>query len=233
MKTKLLLTTLASLTIAISAQADEMFRVLPDAWFSDNYENIHALVHTKHGTNQYRRWRDAMIARNQLTPLTANSVVHAFHSTEGIAFVRGHTIDGEQVTLYVPVEDLGLDLGSDDPTPAATPVPAATPTKTYPVNAQVAELLVQDFTSDWSELQQAIDNPKAVAEWNKSMEILHKLADVDAALYVKAHPGKQDPSHVLDVGIAHAFKHGLLGEAASSYQVYFAAAMKGLTATDE
>jgi hypothetical protein len=138
---KLILTTLASLTIAMSANADETFRVLPDAWVSQNYENLHTLVHTQHGTNQYRHWRDAMIARNQLTPITANTVVHVFHNNEGIAFIRGHTFDGAPATLYIPVEDLGADLGSDDPTPTATsvtsdsapdptPVPLATPNPT-------------------------------------------------------------------------------------------------------
>jgi hypothetical protein len=127
--------------MALSAHADEAFQALPDAWVSNNYENLHTLVHTQHRTNQYRRWRDAMIAHNQLTPITANTVVHVFHSNEGIAFIRGHNFNGEPVTLYIPMEDLGVDLGSDDPTPTATrvtseptpnptPVPLATPNPT-------------------------------------------------------------------------------------------------------
>jgi hypothetical protein len=143
---KLILTTVASVTIAISANADETFQVLPDAWVSQNYENLHTLVHTQHGTNQYRHWRDAMIARNQLTPITANTVVHVFHNTEGIAFIRGHTFEGGPATLYIPVEDLGVDLGSDDPTPKATsvtpgpaPNPTAVPTATQnPTPAPIA-----------------------------------------------------------------------------------------------
>jgi hypothetical protein len=255
METKLLLTVLASLTIALSAHADETFRALPDAWVSNNYESLHTLVHTQHHTNQYRRWRDAMIAHNQLTPITANTVLHVFHSNEGIAFIRGHDINGQPVTLYIPMEDLGVDLGTDDPTPAATPVtsepiPNPTPVSLATPNPNPAPIAAtpspttEETPDPYIHIHKAATPSEpihtAAGVWQTSIgsddlskktpEEIVIIAQKDAMTLHSVHPGIKETMHY---GDKFGFDHHLLGDLLDLYAVKFTEAYEAQQAEAE
>ena len=59
---------------------------------------------------------------------------------------------------------------------------------------------------------------------------LSSLADADAMAYFQSHKDLTfDMASAIEVGTAHAFKHGLLGVPASAYKIDFATALKVLT----
>jgi hypothetical protein len=58
----------------------------------------------------------------------------------------------------------------------------------------------------------------------------HALADADAMAYFQDH--SEIKGLVLDIGEAHAFKHHLIGHAASMYSVFFANTIRVLTTKD-
>jgi hypothetical protein len=65
---------------------------------------------------------------------------------------------------------------------------------------------------------------KHVAE----QDLLHQVADLDAMSYYKTHPTPTDALAALEVGKAHAFKHNLIGNAATSYGLAFGQALSVL-----
>jgi hypothetical protein len=58
----------------------------------------------------------------------------------------------------------------------------------------------------------------------------HALADADAMAYFQDHNDIKD--NVLDIGEAHAFKHHLIGHAATLYSVFFANTIRVLGTKD-
>jgi hypothetical protein len=60
--------------------------------------------------------------------------------------------------------------------------------------------------------------------------LLHALAEADAMIYFQGHKGATLTDCMM-VGQAHAFKHHLIGAAASAYTGFFSMALHTLTST--
>lgn len=104
---KLILSLVAFATLTVAAQAGDLYRTENGSYVSTDFNSLSLLVHTRHGTNQYRAIRDVLIAQGTLTECATIVEVAAFNENY-IATIRGQ--DGQY--FYLPIEDLTVYLGS-------------------------------------------------------------------------------------------------------------------------
>lgn len=104
----------AALLIAATAFANQVWTVEPGSYMSVNVTAITNLLHTRHGTAQYRHFRDVLIYNGLLQPVTAATV--SVIATNGeVAEISGYRYsDGAFVAFYLPTEDLVTFLGGQD-----------------------------------------------------------------------------------------------------------------------
>ena len=58
--------------------------------------------------------------------------------------------------------------------------------------------------------------------------ILDEAAQIDAQIFVKTHNAPEWKDKAVNVGLAHAIKHHLMGNAARIYQLYFWTTVRAL-----
>jgi hypothetical protein len=115
-----LLIGVAVLTMAATAVANQGWTVAPGSYISSDPVALTNLLRTPHQTQQYRHFREVLIARGllQLTEQTTATVI----ATNGeISEIAGYRYsDGRFMAFYIPNEDLGYFLGE---LPSATVAP--------------------------------------------------------------------------------------------------------------
>jgi hypothetical protein len=117
----------AVVLMAATAFANQVWTVESGSYMSISPVAITSLLHTRHGTSQYRHFRDSLITNGLLQPVSGY-MVSVIASNGEISQISGvRYADGTPVIFYIPNEDLISFVRDDDGPSVVAPFSLVSP----------------------------------------------------------------------------------------------------------